>query len=131
MYQRHILGKLGEDIACQYLKENNYEIRERNFECRQGEIDIIAKDKEEIVFIEVKTRTNNSYGNPIDSITYYKQKHIIKSVQYYLYKEKLEKSFVRIDVIEVYSRGEKYYVNHIKNAIWMWQNYLQKRIRVL
>lgn len=119
MYQRHILGKLGEDIACEYLQENNYEIIERNFECRQGEIDIIAKEKDEIVFIEVKTRTNSNYGNPIDSITYYKQKHIIKSVQYYLYKEKLEKSFVRIDVIEVYRRGEKYYVNHIKNAIWM------------
>ena len=119
MYQRHILGRIGEDVACQYLQENNYEIIERNFECRQGEIDIIAKDKDEIVFIEVKTRTNSSYGNPIDSITYYKQKHIIKSVEYYLYKEKLEKAFVRIDVIEVYSRGEKYYVNHIKNGISM------------
>lgn len=119
MYQRHITGKIGEDIACQYLSKNNYKIIERNFNCRQGEIDIIAKDKNEIVFIEVKTRRNNSYGSPIDAITYYKQKHIIKSVQYYLYKEKLENSFVRIDVIEVYSKEEKYYVNHIKNAIEM------------
>lgn len=119
MYQRHILGKIGEEIACQYLEENDYEIIERNFYCRQGEIDIIAKDKNEVVFIEVKTRTNNNYGNPIDSITYYKQKHIIKSVQYYLYKRKLEKVFVRIDVIEVYSKEEKYYVSHIKKAIEM------------
>lgn len=119
MYKRHVIGKIGEDIACQYLVENNYEIIERNFNCRQGEIDIIAKNKNEIVFIEVKTRTNNKYGNPIDSITYYKQKHILKSVQYYLYKENLENIFVRIDVIEVYNKGEKHYVNHIKNAISM------------
>lgn len=119
MYQRHIIGKIGEDIACEYLSKNNCEIIERNFNCRQGEIDIIAKDKNEMVFIEVKTRRNNKYGSPVDAITYYKQKHIIKSVQYYLYKEKLENTFVRIDVIEVYNKDEKYYVNHIKNAINM------------
>ena len=53
MYQRHILGKTGEDIATQYLIQKGYKIVERNFYCRQGEIDIIAKDKNELVFIEV------------------------------------------------------------------------------
>ena len=58
MYLRHEIGKLGEDLAIKYLKEKGYEIIERNFRCKQGEIDIIAKAKEEYVFIEVKTRTN-------------------------------------------------------------------------
>ena len=94
-----------------------YKIIERNFSCRQGEIDIIAKDKDEIVFIEVKTRTNKKYGEPIDAITYYKKKHIIKSIKYYLYIKNLENAFVRIDVIEVYQKKDGFFVNHIKGAI--------------
>lgn len=118
MYQRHIIGKSGEEIATKYLLKNDYTIIERNFCCRQGEIDIIAQDKNEIVFIEVKTRTNKNYGEPIEAVTYYKQKHIIKSVQYYLYIKKLQNAFIRIDIIEIYQKTEnKYHINHIKNAI--------------
>lgn len=118
MYQRHILGRIGEDVAAQYLINKGYEMIERNFSCKQGEIDIIAKDKNELVFIEVKTRTNGTYGRPIDAITSYKQKHLIKSIEYYLFKHKLEKILIRIDVIEVYPKGEnKYFVNHVKNAV--------------
>lgn len=117
MYERHVVGDEGEEVATQYLLENNYQIIERNFSCRQGEIDIIAKEKNEIVFVEVKTRTNTQYGEPVEAVTYYKQKHIIKSIEYYLYIKKLENAFIRIDVIEVYYRGKnKYHVNHIKNA---------------
>lgn len=119
MYQRHEIGKIGEDVAVQYLEEKGFEIIERNFECKQGEIDIIAKNnrEKEIVFIEVKTRTNKNYGEPIEALTYYKQKHIIKSIEYYLYIKELEKAFIRIDVIEVYHKGEnRYHVHHIKNA---------------
>ena len=56
--QRQELGKEGEDFAADYLQKQGYEIIDRNFECKQGEIDIIAKDKNEYVFIEVKTRQN-------------------------------------------------------------------------
>lgn len=117
MYKRHTIGKEGEEITSQYLLENNYKIIERNFRCKQGEIDIVVKDKEELVFIEVKTRTNKQYGNPIDAVTNLKKKHIIKAIEYYLYVHKLENIFVRIDVIEVYKKDNKYYINHIKNAI--------------
>lgn len=58
MYERHETGKIGEEIAVAYLKQNGYQIIERNFECRQGEIDIIAKDKNDLVFVEVKTRSS-------------------------------------------------------------------------
>lgn len=117
MYIRHEIGKLGEDLACKYLQNNGYQIVERNFEARQGEIDIVALDKKEIVFIEVKTRTNIRYGKPVEAVDANKQKHFIKTVEYYLYSRNLENEFIRIDVIEIYLYKNKYRVNHIKQII--------------
>lgn len=110
-------GRLGEDLACFYLENKGYKIIERNFEAKQGEIDIIAMDKKELVFIEVKTRTNIKYGNPIDAVDLKKQKHLIKTVEYYLYSRNLENEFVRIDVIEIYLYHHQYKINHIKQII--------------
>lgn len=61
-------GILGEDLASNYLENIGYKIIERNFLCKQGEIDIIAKDKDEYVFIEVKTRSNRCYGRPSEAV---------------------------------------------------------------
>lgn len=119
MYKRHITGKEGEDTAEKYLLKNGYEILERNFNCRQGEIDIIAKENDEIVFIEVKTRRNKKYGEPIEAVTHIKIKHLIRSIEYYLYIKDLEDSFIRIDVIEIYQSKYKTLLHHIKNAITM------------
>ena len=116
MYERHELGKTGEEIGTQYLINNGYKLIIRNFRCRQGEIDIIAKDKDEIVFIEVKTRRNTNYGYPIDAVDKRKQKHILNASKYYIYKNKLEKRKIRFDVIEVYKK-DKFYINHIKNIL--------------
>lgn len=117
MYKRHIIGKIGEDLAVKYLEQVGYKILERNFECRQGEIDIIALYKNEIIFIEVKTRTNINFGNPADAVGKTKQKHLLKAVRYYLYSRNLENEFIRIDVIEIYLYNHKYKVNHIKQII--------------
>ena len=117
MYERHETGKIGEDIAVKYLIQNNYKIMERNFECKQGEIDIIALDKTEIVFIEVKTRASALYGLPKEAINQTKKKRIYWSAEYYVYSHNLEKDPIRIDVIEIYKKKGKFYVNHIKQAI--------------
>lgn len=114
MYERHILGKIGEEIGTQYLIKNGYRIIIRNFRCRQGEIDIIAQDKNEMVFIEVKTRKNTNYGYPIDAVDKRKQKHILNASKYYIYINKLEERNIRFDVIEIYKK-DKFYINHIKN----------------
>lgn len=119
MYKKQIIGKNGEEITQKYLLKNKYEIIETNFRCRQGEIDIIAKEKEELVFIEVKTRTNRNYGEPIDAVTYIKQKHIIKAIQYYLFLKEIENTFIRIDIIEIYIKNGRIYIRHNKNAISM------------
>lgn len=117
MYERHVIGKEGEDKAIKYLQKQGYKIIQRNFECRQGEIDIIAKDKEEYVFIEVKTRQNFHYGMPCDAVTEKKQNHIWNATKYYLYSHKLESKFVRFDVIEIYKKNGQFYIHHIKQIM--------------
>lgn len=117
MSKNHELGKLGEDIAANYIIGLGYKIIERNFECKQGEIDIIAKDKYEIIFIEVKTRSSILYGKACEAITTFKKKHLINSIKYYIYANKIECKNMRIDVIEVYFNKFDIKINHIKKAI--------------
>lgn len=118
MYFRQEIGKWGEKLASQYLEENNYKVIEKNFLCRQGEIDIIAQDitKNELVFIEVKTRSNFKYGNPVDAVNKEKQKHMLQAIKYYLYKNHIKNIPIRIDVIEVYI-VQNYKINHIKQIL--------------
>ena len=108
-------GTYGENRAIEFLKSKNYEIIEQNFFCRQGEIDIIAKDNQELVFIEVKTRNNELYGKAIDSVNNYKQKHIWNAAKYYLYKNNLFNCLIRFDVIEIYIKKNEVYINQIRN----------------
>ena len=115
--QNKKLGNLGEEIAVNYLKEQGLKILETNFYCRQGEIDIIAKEKDEIVFVEVKTRTSKTFGNPVDAITSVKKLHIYKTARYYLYKYHLKNVGIRFDVVEVLLEEGNFKVNHIKQIL--------------
>ena len=119
MYEKQAIGKMGEELACKYLISNNYKLLERNFRCRQGEIDVIAFDIKsgEVVFFEVKTRTNFNYGFPSEAVNEIKIKHIINSIKYYLYCKNVENVFVRIDVIEIVINKGKYKLNHLKGVI--------------
>jgi putative endonuclease len=119
MYNKKELGNIGEKLACQYLEKEKYKIIEKNFRCSQGEIDIIAYDinKKEIVFFEVKTRTNFNYGNPSEAINKIKKLHIKKSMEYYLYKKGLTNVFIRVDAIEIVMHNKDYKLNHIKGIL--------------
>lgn len=117
MYYKQETGRSGEDIATEYLEKKGYIILERNFRCNQGEIDIIAIDKEELVFIEVKTRSNQNYGFASEAVNKQKKRHLIRAIKYYIYIRNLENEFIRIDVVEIYIRNKKAYINHIKQAI--------------
>ena len=116
MHKNIILGIYGENKACTYLEQNNNQIIERNFRCKQGEIDIIAKDlaKNELVFIEVKTRLSFNFGRPAQSVHYQKQNHILNVSKYFLFKNSINNAFIRFDVIEVYVYNSKFQINHIK-----------------
>ncbi|MCL5784756.1 MAG: YraN family protein [Patescibacteria group bacterium] len=80
------IGNSGEDLACEYLKNLGYKILERNYRIRGGEIDIIARDKDELVFVEVKTRYSHEFGSPAEAITPWKIKFLIKTAAFYVQK---------------------------------------------
>lgn len=115
------IGTFGEDIATDFLINQGYHILKRNFNCKLGEIDIIAIDKidkNELVFVEVKTRKQNLYGAPSEAVDFRKTKHLYKVAEYFLMINKLENTFVRFDVIEIRENSnQKIRINHIKNVI--------------
>ena len=116
MYTQKI-GKFGEDEAVKYLEQKGYKISGRNFSCKRGEIDIIALDKNEIVFIEIKARISLKYGLPSEAVTKNKLKHIYKTAEYYLYTRNLLNENTRIDVIEVYIKNNQVIINHLKQVV--------------
>ena len=117
MYFKKAIGEEGEKIAIKYLESKNYKIIDKNFYTRHGDIDIIAKENKEWVFIEVKTRTSNNFGKPVEAVGCTKQKHLLSAIKYYIYSNKIENEFIRVDVIEIYKVNKKYIVNHIKQII--------------
>jgi len=112
-------GKWGEEIALEYLKNKGYSIVTTGFRSRFGEIDIIAKSKECLVFAEVKTRKNSSYAHAREFVGREKQKKLISTANYWLMKRPT-KLQPRFDVIEIYAiHGEQTAtpeINHIENA---------------
>ena len=101
---RKLFGNYGEDVASRYLSRNGYKILQKNFRTKFGEIDIIAKEENTIVFIEVKTRENDKFVSPFAAINKNKQEHIIKASLCYLKNKRLfEKVKCRFDVVSVLS----------------------------
>ena len=104
-------AKLGEDKACEYLRKLGFKIIERNFRKGYGEIDIVAieetKDGKVLVFIEVKTRTSNQFGTPLEGITYWKLKSLIKMAQFYKITHRNLPESLRIDAISVTLNGDE------------------------
>ena len=100
MHSRDI-GALGEKIAAEYLTGLGYVIRERNFRLREGEIDIIAEKDDFLVFIEVRTRTSNSYGTPEESVTAKKKERLIALAEAYIEDRVDLPSSWRIDVVAI------------------------------
>ena len=99
-------GNIGEDFAVKFLAKKGFEIVDRNFRTRFGEIDIIAKDKEYILFIEVKARGENMLFSPAEAVIKSKQRKIILTAQIYLSQNPVELQ-PRFDIIEVYLERDK------------------------
>ena len=118
MLNNRELGTIGENIAVKYLNKNGYQIIERNFRKRYGEIDIIAKDKDYTVFIEVKLRRSVKYGYPGEAVNLYKQNKIKKIAEVYLYENNGYDYKIRFDVIEIIMDKDNNIqsINLIKNA---------------
>lgn len=109
-------GDLGEKLACNYLIEKGYNIINKNYRNKLGEIDIIAKKENIIAFIEVKARSNTNYGYPYEAVNNKKQRKIIDVANSYMKYYNLRNYKFRFDIIEVYFKSRQ--INHIKNAFW-------------
>ena len=94
-------GNYGEDLAVNYLKGLGYKILERNFRIRGGEIDIVARDGEYLVFVEVKARWSHEYGLPVESITPWKIRALIKTASFYCVKINWKDGPYRIDLVSI------------------------------
>lgn len=109
---KRMLGTQKECLAAEYLQKQGMQILERNFRCRLGEIDVIARDGDTLVFTEVKYRKNDRYGSPLEAVNFRKQSTIRKVAEYYLLCNPMDRMAVRFDVIGI--QGDK--LEHIRNA---------------
>jgi putative endonuclease len=116
---RQEIGKLGEKLAQKFLKKRGYRIRETNFHCRQGEVDIIARQGDYLVFIEVRTKSNLDFGSPEESITQSKKEKLIAVALTYITTHQKLPPLWRIDVValEVSDKGKTKRIELIENAI--------------
>lgn len=111
------IGKKGESTAVRYLKKQGYKIVEQNFRSKAGEIDIIAREKKTLVFVEVKTRRSRSYGDPKWAITPKKQKAISMAALYYLKMTGQTHADARFDVVSILApQGEGTRIELVRNA---------------
>lgn len=92
-------GNLGEDYATALLKKQGYKILARKFHSRFGEIDIVAQDRNELVFVEVKTRWSKRFGNPEEAVTPLKLKHLVRAAEYFKLLNPKTPDIMRFDVV--------------------------------
>jgi len=100
-YARQRLGFDGESMACEELERRGYAIVERRYRTRFGEIDVIANDRGTVVFVEVKTKTDSSFSDPVESVTKQKQRRLVSMAEQYAAAHKLDHTPCRFDVVTV------------------------------
>ena len=105
-------GRYGEALARDFIRSKGYKILEQNYNTALGEIDLIALDKDIIVCIEVKTRTNINYGYAYEAVNFKKQRKIINTSYVYIKHKNIHDMQLRYDIIEVYL-GKEIDINHI------------------
>ena len=115
MADHNDLGKLGEELAVNYLTGKGYEILERNWRNIHKEIDIIAKDGKFLVIVEVKTRKSDEYGAPDLSVTKRKQHMLIAAANAYIFRNKLDVE-TRFDIISIFFKDSELVIEHIEDA---------------
>jgi putative endonuclease len=117
--ERKSTGILGEKLAQNFLKKKGYKILETNYRCHQGEIDIVACQKDCLVFVEVRTRSNLEFGTPEESITVSKMRHLVQSAQHYRQNHNKSPDSWRIDLvaIELDANQKLKRIDLIENAV--------------
>jgi putative endonuclease len=109
-------GRDSEKRAATFLKKNGYTIIDKNYRCRQGEIDLIASDSDTLVFCEVKARSSKAFGTPLESVTEAKAEKIRKTAEHYMHKKGITNVDCRFDVVTIDESGKESSIKLIRNA---------------
>jgi len=114
--QKKELGKKGEEIALRFLKKKGYRIIEKNYVCKMGEMDIVAREKDTLVFVEVKTRTSTHFGPPQLAVNFSKQRQLSKVALNYLKEKHLGDVKARFDVVAILLKEKEEEMELIRDA---------------
>ncbi len=123
MASHNDIGKLGEDLAAGYLEAKGYQILDRNYRFEKSEADLVALmlDPAELVFVEVKTRSDDIWGYPEEAVTEAKKKHLFRVADCYTYEKHLQTVPIRFDVIAINLRMPEHpLIEHFEDAFRMW-----------
>jgi putative endonuclease len=117
MAEHNELGKKGEELAVGYLREQGYTILATNFRAGRNEIDIVARDGDTLVIVEVKSRQSNFFAEPEYSVTKDKQKALIRAANSYIYRNNIDLE-TRFDIVAIILNNEEVHINHLKDAFY-------------
>lgn len=117
MAEHNLLGNKGEMLASRYLLENGFAVLHYNWRCGHKEIDLIARERDTLVFVEVKSRRNELYGEAADAVTDKKIMRLLSAAESYVKRYKID-SPVRFDIVTVIGECEPYKIEHIKDAFY-------------
>jgi putative endonuclease len=117
MAEHNELGKQGEELAVAYLREKGYTILDTNFRAGRNEIDIVAREGDMLVIVEVKSRRSNYFAEPEYSVTKDKQKALIRAANSYIYRKNIDLE-TRFDIMAIILKDEEVHINHLKDAFY-------------
>ncbi len=117
MRAKDVLGRRGEDLAAAYLAEHGFDLVERNWRCARGEIDLVAREGDVTVFVEVKTRSSLDYGHPLEAITVVKLARLRRLAALWCAEHEPRAARIRIDVVAIVARtGEPPEIEHLRGV---------------
>lgn len=109
-------GQEGESAAARVLEAKGFQILARNFTCPWGELDIVARQADLVCFVEVRMRSHAAWGDPAHTISFRKQRRVVKAAMHYLFAHDLREHMIRFDVVTIVGRGDRAQIEHIPNA---------------
>lgn len=116
LLRRELPGEPGETIACEHLQQKGFQILDRNFRCRSGEVDVVARDGASTVFVEVKERHGQSHGEGYEAVTFGKRRRLIRAARLYAASHGLSEQPIRFDVVSVDWADARPVIRHDQDA---------------
>lgn len=114
--EKQELGRHGEALAEEFLRSQGYAIVVRNYRCVYGEIDLVARERDTLVFVEVRTQSGRQFGDPLESVTLRKQRQIARAAMHYVMRQRVADQPLRFDVVGIRWEGAQPRITHVRSA---------------